>query len=122
MPIGAREIKVAQLTNGSNGLVPRLYVQSKDSMICCFEKHDEKWEEVTSFFQPNHRLVKAHGKIVIVEHTVSYELKLLELELNSLEPIITELKLSTSHQPYRVDSSDLDNTSLLKFSIAGHDF
>jgi hypothetical protein len=45
------------------------------------------------------RLVKAHEHFVIVEHTVSFELRLLEIMENQAEPVVTDLKLSSSFKP-----------------------
>lgn len=94
---------------------PRLILQSSDKEIVVYEFVNNKWEFVFIIPEFTYNLKVAFDRYIIADHPESFNVKLFETTVDLTRPIITELDISNSFRPRELDSSSIEQMSLLLY-------
>jgi len=98
---------------------PRLILQSPDKEIVVYEFLNNKWEFVFIIPEFTYNLKVAFDRYIIADHPESFNVKLFETTVDLTRPIITELDISNSFRPRELDSSSIEQMSLLLYDQYG---
>jgi hypothetical protein len=101
---------------------PRLVMQADSKQIAVYEHKEGNWTLILNIPDFTYTLRKAIGTFIIAEHAESNSVKLFETSQDLATPIKTEKTISSSFRPKDLDTSSIDQMSLLVYTRYGRVF